>query len=345
MKFAIVVSLLLVAVPASAANTLLVPVLGEADPTSRKTIDAALRARLAPVVTLVSEGETSAFIEGLGQLQGCSFDTTACPECSAREKQCIEALGELSGADTVLIADTKALNAGTRLIVHRYDVTHQRVLQSAEETVRITIEGATFDEVKTEQTRCARGVVTQIYQPDAYLGEVKVEGPPGALVIVDGEQEGPLPAAAKTKVKPGEHKITVKLPSGDETEHSAVVVFGDVTIVNINGNGSAGGGSALPVVPISLLSVAGAAGVVAAAALISGGVLLALAPGQVANWTPDDGRTLSDAYAQGQTMSSGGVIAALVGATALLGAGALGVAGGILWVLPSESNEQSVDGE
>lgn len=308
-RTAIILTAMFLTTSAAAESVLLLPTMGESSASNKAAMTSAMRARLTPVVELVSEGETAAFMEGQQQLDGCTFATTACPQCSKKEEQCLESLAELSGVASIVFVDTKQLAAGTSGVMHVYSVEEKRVTKSVQELIRAASDTDTFDVVKTEQERCAASLVTQVYQPGDFLGEIHVVGPDGTQVKIDDLETRRLPEASITKVVPGTHRVKTTLENGAEKVTTELVVFGETVKVDP---------FALPVVediggidsilPIMLIGTGTVGAVLAAITTGAGFLLRGSAESTIWTWTPDDVPLLQRKQEADRMLTTGGVL-------------------------------------
>lgn len=167
----------------------------------------------------------------------------------------------------------------------------------------------------------ARARLGSIRERIASTGVTFRGAPEGALVLIDGADSGRLPRPDALHVAAGTHRIIVRAEGYADFTSTIVVAAGQTVDVEVEmastSSSGGGGGGELPIVPIVLFSVGGAALIAGA---VMGGVALGQAEGAPSRSGPeaDGARTL--AAAADVTMGVG-VACGVVGLVILLTSG------------------------
>lgn len=187
--------------------------------------------------------------------------------------------------------------------------------------------GRLEDAVTALETYLANADPTDEHQADARarLGSLRERidatgvtftgAPDGATVLIDGNDSGRLPRPDAIRVSAGSHRIVVRAEGYADFTSTIVVPAGQSVAVEVEMAAPGGGGSGeLPVVPIILFSVGGAA-------LIAGGVMGGVALGNAESAPARTGSAADGAraLANGADITMGiGVACAAVGLVILI---------------------------
>jgi hypothetical protein len=195
--------------PAAAATTVAVlPLGGDAAPSTRTLWTQALRAAVSGV-----EGHAALPASTVGEALVTAGALGAA--CAPTEPACIAHIGALSTANIAIGGRVDPGRDGVVLVVDAVDVARARSLRRV-----------VFPSGAVPDAAAARLLAVRLLAPALERAFVTVRGAlPGATVSIDGEVRGTTPLSAPLEVSPGRHDLVV-----DHIEHDAVLRAFDVSL-------------------------------------------------------------------------------------------------------------------